>query len=623
MKLNTGMLWLALLPLGASGQHIINSEWIDMPFGLYNNSWKGESSESGGILTVTGSGADMTSYTSDGGRVLFKPVHGDCDLTAMVQIPISPDLNYEAEAGLMLRESNDRGLRYMAFVRERADAANAGLVRSLARQAPGINPVAVNQTGYTNQWLKMRVIRNGNTFKTYTSTSAVNEVWMLFTQQSVELGENLNAGIFVCAHTSSTAKLMTNDFQELSASAIVNVQTNAANGVDLTWLTDLPYLPTNTCQYAYSVTRTELDGNQTVVATELLTPIYTDNSITEGLYYKYSISARELPYNPQATTQTVHVGTSGTFRHQASEVNLIAGIAAGLTAAYYDTKDSILPYAVSNITSLAAILNPPGGETTNYKTVVDASLYVDETDTYTFFLELDDGAKLSVDGVKIIENWRDGERWTASAPVKLEKGRAHAFRVEYYQAAGGRIFNLRWNRAGDPNTVVDVPVSSFTPVPAGWMTAGIGNVKLNGNAEFDAINNTISITACGSELTNFVDSGRVALSGFDTTMDLTTTLTSLSSSAASPRAGLTVREEVAFNAVGISLLAVGGGANYSLLALARTDKGGLASATEYTTSIPATDPISLRIVKKTSEYTLYYKSETATSWSELTHSASR
>ncbi len=510
---------LALLALCVYGQNIINSEWIDLPFGVYLNTYPGGSSESGGTFTVIGSGNSMWSTDNDGGRFVYKPLSGDCDLIAAVQKLSRDDLSQFARTGLMLRESNDRAREYAGFMRQRGTNDGA-TIRQITRLSYGVNPVGNSGISYTNEFARMRLIRRGDTFSAYVATGTVDTVWTPISSRNLALGETLNAGVFVNVHSSSALNLMTNEFKELSARVIVDVQTNASDGAEIVWLTDLPYLPTNTCQYAYSVTRTELDGSATVLATDLSAALYSDNTLTKGVHYRYSVTATEVPYEPQAVTGTVHVGTSGTFRYQAADTNLVSGIASGLTMAYYDTKTSTAPYAISNATSLAAILNPTGGETTDFKTVVDACLSVDATDLYTFFLELDDSAEIFIDGKIILRNWDyGGDRWTASAPVRLEKGRAHAFRALFYQASGGRKFNLRWNRAGDPDTVADVPGSAFTPVPAGFMTTAIGDMKLNGNTVFDAANDTITIVAGGGPARESTDSGRAVLTATGTSVD--------------------------------------------------------------------------------------------------------
>jgi len=63
----------------------------------------------------------MYSDDDDGGRFVYKPVSGDCDLTAFVQNPDDDGLVTGSRAGLMLRETNDRGQEYMAFNRLKGD----------------------------------------------------------------------------------------------------------------------------------------------------------------------------------------------------------------------------------------------------------------------------------------------------------------------------------------------------------------------------------------------------------------------------------------------------------------------------------------------------------------------
>lgn len=618
MNKMTGLLSIVLLAISTLGQSIINSEWIDAPFGVYNNTYKGGSSESNGIFTLTGSGAGMDGWSNDGGRFVFKPISGDCDISALIQIPVGSNLHPDARAGIMLRESNDRGVKYISFARLRGDLTNVGRIQTNTRKELRTNPATQTINGYTNEWIKLRIIRIGDTFTYYTSTDLVANVWSRYRQEQVAVDENLNAGIFVTLNNNSAAKLMTNDFAEVSAKNIVDVQTNESDGAYISWLTELPFLPTDSCQYSYSVTRTSRDGTAIVVATDLPDSSFNDNTLVKGTYYKYSINATEIPYLPQASTQTVHVGSSATFRYQVATTNLISGLAPGLTMSYYNSKEAVTPYATANATTLAAVLTPTGGKTTYYKTIVDGCIYVETTDIYTFLLELDDSAEIFIDGIRILNNWEfGGDRWTASAPVKLEQGRAHAFRATYYQASGGQRFNLKWTRAGDPGTLADVPGSAFTPVPAGMMTLDVGDFVLNGNTVFDSANETITMVAGGGPVTEISDSGRAVLTSAGISVDISTCLTSLDSSAPNPMAGVTVRNDLSIDSAGITLLAVGGNGNWVVMAARRSSAGTDTVTTNVLTSIPETAPICLRITQNGSDYTLLYKAESATIWSVL------
>lgn len=66
---------------------------------------------------------------------------------------------------------------------------------------------------------------------------------------------------------------------------------------------------------------------------------------------------------------------------------------------------------------------------------------------YTFSLEVDDGARLTVDGQRLIDSWEDGGRRTLTAQTVLSEGQ-HQVVLEYYENQGNAVARLGWeNRA--------------------------------------------------------------------------------------------------------------------------------------------------------------------------------
>ena len=63
--------------------------------------------------------------------------------------------------------------------------------------------------------------------------------------------------------------------------------------------------------------------------------------------------------------------------------------------------------------------------------------------TYRFTARADDGVRVWVDGVQIINAWRDQSPTTYTATQTLTAG-GHEIRVEYYENAGGAVAQLSW-----------------------------------------------------------------------------------------------------------------------------------------------------------------------------------
>ncbi|MBQ1090039.1 LamG-like jellyroll fold domain-containing protein [Streptomyces sp. B93] len=89
-----------------------------------------------------------------------------------------------------------------------------------------------------------------------------------------------------------------------------------------------------------------------------------------------------------------------------------------------------------------------------------------ETGDYTFYAIGDNGFRLFIDGEPVIDHWEpDWDREQTSAPVRLNAGEKHDFRLEMFQDFGGANMFLRWSTPTLPKQIV--PMSAFTP-PAGF-----------------------------------------------------------------------------------------------------------------------------------------------------------
>ena len=68
-----------------------------------------------------------------------------------------------------------------------------------------------------------------------------------------------------------------------------------------------------------------------------------------------------------------------------------------------------------------------------------------EAGTYRFSATMDDGMRVYVDDILLIDQWRDGAQRTATADRNLAAG-YHLLRVEYYERTGEAVARFRWER---------------------------------------------------------------------------------------------------------------------------------------------------------------------------------
>lgn len=102
-------------------------------------------------------------------------------------------------------------------------------------------------------------------------------------------------------------------------------------------------------------------------------------------------------------------------------------------------------------------------------------LRVPESGSVRLGIEGNDGYRLWLDGRLVIDNWRKRSNGAAMVPVRLERGRAHAIRVEYFETTGNGHVRLSWNRgvADDARARIADAVAAARASQAAIVVAGI------------------------------------------------------------------------------------------------------------------------------------------------------
>ena len=85
------------------------------------------------------------------------------------------------------------------------------------------------------------------------------------------------------------------------------------------------------------------------------------------------------------------------------------------------------------------------------------------TEPYTFYATSDDGVRVWLNGVKIIDNWSDHAAAEVSAVANLVAGQLNDLKVEYYDNTGGAVAQLRWSSTRQAKEVVPASLLSTAP----------------------------------------------------------------------------------------------------------------------------------------------------------------
>ena len=89
------------------------------------------------------------------------------------------------------------------------------------------------------------------------------------------------------------------------------------------------------------------------------------------------------------------------------------------------------------------------GFSTNFAVRITGFFEVSTSGVYSFFLKSDDGSRLSIDGMMVINNTGHHRTQLASSMQHLDAG-MHMLDLQYFQAGGDAELRLECQRKGDP-----------------------------------------------------------------------------------------------------------------------------------------------------------------------------
>jgi hypothetical protein len=97
------------------------------------------------------------------------------------------------------------------------------------------------------------------------------------------------------------------------------------------------------------------------------------------------------------------------------------------------------------------------------------------TETYTFYPSADDGVRLWVNGVQLVNAWIDQSTTEYRGTIDFVAGNTYSIIMEYYENGGGAVAQLRWSSPSTPKQLIpqaalSPPVRASAPSPASGAT---------------------------------------------------------------------------------------------------------------------------------------------------------
>ena len=147
-----------------------------------------------------------------------------------------------------------------------------------------------------------------------------------------------------------------------------------------------------------------------------------------------------------------------------------SGTGATGTGLYGEWYDNTTLTAPVNFTRVDATVNfnwndaIPGGTMTdddNFSVRWSGQVTPQHSETYTFYTFTDDGARLWVNGVLLVDKWIDQGDTEWSGNIALSAGVNYDIVMEYYQGGGGETAELRWFSTSTPKAII--PQNRLSP----------------------------------------------------------------------------------------------------------------------------------------------------------------
>jgi hypothetical protein len=82
------------------------------------------------------------------------------------------------------------------------------------------------------------------------------------------------------------------------------------------------------------------------------------------------------------------------------------------------------------------------------------------SEEYTFYTRSNDGVRLWIDDNPVIDNWTDHAETEDKGVIKLEAGRKHRIKLEYFYAGGSGVIRLFWSSVSRKREIV--PADRFS-----------------------------------------------------------------------------------------------------------------------------------------------------------------
>jgi hypothetical protein len=208
-----------------------------------------------------------------------------------------------------------------------------------------------------------------------------------------------------------------------------------------------------------TVSKVDFYNGGTLIGTDTTSPYsWIMSSLAAG---SYTLSAR-------ATDNGGAVGSSNSVAVVVSTTTtppVVVGTGTGLTGQYFDNKD----FTGASISRTDATVNFNWGSGSpssaigadTFSARWTGQVQAQYSQTYTFHVTGDDGIRLWVNNVLLIDKWIDQQPTESSGSIALTAGTKYNIKLDYYENQVGAVAQLRWSSASTLKAII--PTSQLYP----------------------------------------------------------------------------------------------------------------------------------------------------------------
>lgn len=176
---------------------------------------------------------------------------------------------------------------------------------------------------------------------------------------------------------------------------------------------------------------------------------------TDATFQYVVVDPHNSAVNSAASTATISI----TAVNDAPVLQTISGnTGIGLAATYYLNAWDLTGSTYQRIDATVNFsnnFNVTGMNNENFSARWTGQVESPITGNVTFSTSTDDGVRLWIDDVLIIDNWTlHGETVDTASPLSLIEGEKYDLRMEFYERGGGEVAKLRWAYSGQSTQII-------------------------------------------------------------------------------------------------------------------------------------------------------------------------